>query len=166
MSHNTNTLFWIITGAVVVLGIFLLISTQGDTGSRIAGKFNSLWTGEEYDGEDYSSYFNDDVDSNFHRYVQSCGSNLTNIDGYRIEVHDYYDNEAGGSYIRWIITNKNDTISNKYLYLYFYDCASNNEILSAGWPLDTVPANQTIRLTTWGGSLFGDFSYYIKAEVR
>ena len=43
MSENTNTLFWVITGAVVV---FLLI--QGNIGSTITGifdHFNNLFQG-------------------------------------------------------------------------------------------------------------------------
>ena len=46
MSHNTNTLFWVITGAVVVLAVFLLI--QGNIGSTITGifdHFNNLFQG-------------------------------------------------------------------------------------------------------------------------
>ena len=42
MSNNTNTLFWVITGAVVVLGIFLLTNTtSNDTVESINKKFNS-----------------------------------------------------------------------------------------------------------------------------
>ena len=46
MSENTNTLFWVITGAVVVLAVFLLI--QGNIGSNITGifdHFNNLFQG-------------------------------------------------------------------------------------------------------------------------
>ena len=40
MSSNTNTLFWVITGAVVVLGIFLLVNTTSDeTLGNINNKF-------------------------------------------------------------------------------------------------------------------------------
>lgn len=38
MSENTNTLFWVITGAVVVLAVFLLI--QNNVGDIITGIFN------------------------------------------------------------------------------------------------------------------------------
>ena len=42
MSNNTNTLFWVITGAVVVLGIFLLTNnTSNETLSNVSKKFNS-----------------------------------------------------------------------------------------------------------------------------
>lgn len=44
MSENTNTLFWVITGAVIVLAVFLLIQTNvGDTITGIFEHFNSLF---------------------------------------------------------------------------------------------------------------------------
>lgn len=44
MSNNTNTLFLIITGAVVILGVFLLINTsQSDTLNSVENKFSSLY---------------------------------------------------------------------------------------------------------------------------
>lgn len=45
MSENTNTLFWVITGAVIILAVFLLI--QSNVGGAITGifdHFNSLFT--------------------------------------------------------------------------------------------------------------------------
>ena len=56
MSGNTNTLFWVITGAVVVLGVFLLTQNNGNSSVRdINDKF--------------SSYFDDvDTDPNLKRY--------------------------------------------------------------------------------------------------
>jgi hypothetical protein len=38
MSENTNSMFWIICGAVIVLGIFLLLN--GSMDSTITGIFN------------------------------------------------------------------------------------------------------------------------------
>lgn len=38
MSENTNTLFWVITGAVIVVALFLLI--QGNIDNTIDGIFN------------------------------------------------------------------------------------------------------------------------------
>jgi len=46
MSENTNTLFWVITGAVIVLAVFLLIQTNvGDTITGIFEHFNELFSG-------------------------------------------------------------------------------------------------------------------------
>ncbi len=45
MSENTNTLFWVITGAVIILAVFLLIqSNVGDTITGIFDHFNGLFT--------------------------------------------------------------------------------------------------------------------------
>lgn len=44
MSENTNTLFWVITGAVVVLAVFLLVkSNVGTTIQQIFDYFNGLF---------------------------------------------------------------------------------------------------------------------------
>lgn len=44
MSENTNTLFWVITGAVIVLAVFLLVqSNVGDTITGIFDHFNGLF---------------------------------------------------------------------------------------------------------------------------
>ena len=46
MSENTNTLFWVITGAVIVLAVFLLIQNNvGDTITDIFTHFNGLFEG-------------------------------------------------------------------------------------------------------------------------
>ena len=43
MSNNTNTLFWVITGAVIVLAVFVLIQNNvGDTVSNIFDRFSSI----------------------------------------------------------------------------------------------------------------------------
>jgi len=45
MSENTNTLFWVITGAVIVLALFLLIQGNvSDTITDIFTHFNGLFT--------------------------------------------------------------------------------------------------------------------------
>lgn len=44
MSENTNSLFWIIVGAVVIVGIFALVQTNiGDTITGIFNHFNGLF---------------------------------------------------------------------------------------------------------------------------
>jgi len=46
LSENTNTLFWVITGAVIVLAVFLLIQNNvGDTITGIFEHFNNLFNG-------------------------------------------------------------------------------------------------------------------------
>jgi len=43
MSNNTNTLFWVITGAVIVLGVFLLVNlTKEDGVEKINTTFSNM----------------------------------------------------------------------------------------------------------------------------
>ena len=54
MSNNTNTLFWVITGAVVVLSVFLLIkNNEEDSLNRINDKFNNV--AQNYDIAGFST---------------------------------------------------------------------------------------------------------------
>lgn len=44
MSDNTNTLFWVICGAIVVIAIYLLINTNITSSiNGIFDHFNNLW---------------------------------------------------------------------------------------------------------------------------
>ena len=46
MSNNTNTLFWVITGAVVVLSTFLLFQNGGnETLSKVTSTFGDMFNG-------------------------------------------------------------------------------------------------------------------------
>jgi hypothetical protein len=59
MSNNTNTLFWIITGAVIVLVVFVLINTsQNNTLNRINNKFSEYFENisNNENNIDYSEY--------------------------------------------------------------------------------------------------------------
>ena len=43
MSSNTNTLFWVITGAVIVLAIFSLVNLNKDNINNITSKFDNYF---------------------------------------------------------------------------------------------------------------------------
>ena len=52
MSNNTNTLFWVITGAVIVLGIFtLVLNINSDTVTNITRKMSSLFSNQIVESE-------------------------------------------------------------------------------------------------------------------
>jgi len=58
LSSNTNTLFWVITGAVVVLSVFLLINTsQNNTISRMNNKFSGIYK-KQVNAETLKKYYN------------------------------------------------------------------------------------------------------------
>ena len=55
MSNNTNTLFWVITGAVVVLSTFLLFQNGGnETLSKVTGTFGDMFNGNPELAKHYS----------------------------------------------------------------------------------------------------------------
>ena len=60
MSNNSNTLFWVICGAVIVTTIFLLISSNyGDGLSKVFGNFNSLFNnGGSVENSELAKYYN------------------------------------------------------------------------------------------------------------
>ncbi|HPE14352.1 MAG TPA: leucine-rich repeat domain-containing protein [Bacilli bacterium] len=64
MSSNTNTLFWVICGAVIVTAIFLLISTNyGEGLTAIFGKFNGLFTNNtNTENSEMAKYYNHEPD--------------------------------------------------------------------------------------------------------
>jgi len=171
MSSNTNTLFWVITGAVIVLGVFLLINTSQDSNLKnITNKFDSLFTGEKYenvDPEDYSDYFKDDHSVEEHyKEIFACGLRTETVDGYKVGIHDYYDRGDNTSLIRWIIENTNDTVKNGAIHVSFLNCSNNQEVTSAYWRLEDIGANETISLWTHGSNIHQNFEYYIKVRVE
>jgi len=57
LSNNTNTLFWVITGAVIVLSVFLLINTsQSNTISRMNNKFSGIYK-KQANAENLKKYY-------------------------------------------------------------------------------------------------------------
>lgn len=171
MSENTNTLFWFITGAVIVLGVFLLINTsQNSNLNNITNKFDSLFTGDNYEQieqEDYSIYFkNDDSIKENYKEIFACGSKTEVVDGYKVGVHDYYDRGKEGSLIRWIITNTNETIKNGAIFISFLNCSNNEQVSSAYWSLNDIKPNETITLWTHGENIPQDYQFYIKVRLE
>ena len=62
MSSNTNTLFWVITGAVVVLGIFLLTNNSSDNSINIiSSKFDGIYNEQASKFDDSENDTNGDI---------------------------------------------------------------------------------------------------------
>ena len=131
MSNNTNTLFWVITGAVIVLAVFTIISNKYDWFSQIPEKFNSYFTEVSVDEEilnpensqDYSSYFPGiyDAGEGFTK-VELGGSNTVYADGYKIGIYDLYTDNEGSLTFNWLIENTNESKIDGELKLSIYDC--------------------------------------------
>ena len=116
MSENTNTLFWVITGAVIVVAIFGIVSYSNNTSVRKI--FNEI-----------GSYFNSDVSTNTPSVEQTTPDKVkTIIDGnWKYEMTVLSD-----SSIQTKITNiGSETITNVMSYtFYLYEKGTDNLILS------------------------------------
>ena len=59
MSSNTNTLFWVITGAVIVLAIYGLVNVNKDNINNMTNKFDAYFEEIKEESErDYDSEYN------------------------------------------------------------------------------------------------------------
>ena len=80
MSSNTNTLFWVITGAVIVLAIFtLLTGLKDDSLPRIFNTIDNKWSSQNKNNSNDNGY---DIGSN--KFY--CGSNQISNNGIKLYV--------------------------------------------------------------------------------
>lgn len=157
MSNNTNTLFWVITGAVVVLSVVLLIkNNEEDSLNRINNKFNDVAQNQinNSGGNDY--YFD--------RF--SCGSSQVSVDGYDVYVTEYHDNGFDESYFFWHVVNNNTEYDyDNLLRVSIYTCNTNDLVFNVDWPIDLSPPQETTYISSSGPTIKGDWEYYVTAEV-
>lgn len=116
MSENTNTLFWVITGAVIVIAIFGIVSYSNNT--SIQGIFNK-----------FGSYFKSDTSQNNPSNGQTTPEKTkTIINGnWKYEMIVLSDSK-----IKTKITNiGSESITNVMSYSFFlYEKGTHNQILS------------------------------------
>ena len=164
MSSNTNTLFWVITGAVIVLAVFLLINSgQNNNLNKINNKFDSLWTGEEYEqiiSED-DKYYNDNSNRNY------CNKgNKAELNGVKVRIKNFKVEDSGETNFTWVINNNSgQAYYNVYIKIEIYECGTNNLMQSVWWPEDILDIDEEINL--WTNSHFdpSDWNYYIKLAI-
>ena len=172
MSSNTNTLFWVITGAVIVLAVFLLINTsQSDTLTRISDKFNSIAVEQgieniETTEEESYPYELTPLVSNYIP-LNACGPKSATIEGYKVQVYDAYHTTDGYVRIRsrYFITNTNETTSNKRLMIHFVECGTDRVVSTAYNLLYNLAPGQTVQPDSTGNSDKTITDYYIKVEL-
>lgn len=157
MSNNTNTLFWVITGAVIVLGVFLLIQTnQDDSLNRINNKFNEV----------ASSKINNSGGTNYYIDRNSCGRSEASVGGFDVFVTGFYDNGYDAAYYNWHIVNNNTEYdSNKDLVVTIYTCETNEYVSSVNWAIENIPPMQTIHIKSYCPTIRGNWDYYVTAEI-
>ena len=172
MSSNTNTLFWVITGAVIVLAVFLLINTsQSDTLTRISDKFNSIAVEQgientETTEEESYPYELTPLGTNFIP-LNACGPKSATIEGYKVQVYDAYHTTDGYVRIRsrYFITNTNETTSNKRLMIHFVECGTDRVVSTAYNLLYDLAPGQISQPDSTGNSDKTITDYYIKVEL-
>ena len=144
MSENTNTLFWVITGAVVVLAVFLLINTsQNESLNTISNRFSGAWNDTLNPSEPVDPRYITEGDNE--AFIKN-GETSTNvqgvdviIDGYRVNVGAYKD------IIHWHFTNNTgETINNKNIYFIMYNYETGEFYHSYYWPLNNFQNGDTI----------------------
>ena len=160
MSSNTNTLFWVITGAVIVLAIFtLLTGLKDDSLPRIFNTIDSKWSSQNKNNNNEDGY---DIGSN--KFY--CGSNQKSKDGIKLYVKKVINKPNSETEIEWTLTNiGNEVINKKALNFYLYDCDTNEKLVDAIWYLDNYQPNEVIELWTGANVTPGDWSFYIDFEL-
>ena len=158
MSENTNTLFWVITGAVVVLGVFLLINNSLDNNlSNISDTFNSYWTEAE------SNTPREKIDE---RYI-SDSDNISFIKlgediGYvqDLEIKVYGVNPNSNNFGYYIKNTSSNVVNNKVFHLNIHRY-SNKEVINSftGYVNNLYPGNQ-INFSAWASENLSDEYYY------
>lgn len=171
MSNNTNTLFWIITGAVIILAVFLLISNnQNESLNRINSKFSGFWNGSERANQDNT---NNEVDwgydySQYHQ-INHCGSNIYMTPDNRIKVTSHHlvtDEEFGVRQGYFVENVSNETISNKLLDTDIYDCLTGKPIIQAALSLDDFKPGDIHQVYMSGGLSNYDGNYFMKPYIK
>lgn len=159
MSNNTNTLFWIITGAVIVLVVFVLINTsQNNTLNRINNKFSEYFENisNNENNIDYSEY----IPEGFNVVDIVNNNGLLYINGNVIQYEDnmfYWDE-------RIINTNRYD-VDFKDVSLKYYNSITNELIIEINLPFDQIMTSKEILyLGTASWFSIEEVNHYIKFD--
>lgn len=156
MSNNTNTLFLVITGAVIILSVFLLINNYANNLNRIESSVSSL-----YDNEDFT------YEAPKGTKIYTCGSNELIKDNFQVNIKRFIDLGDNNVEIEWTAKNLSDeTITNKYLLMNIYNCEDNSIVLSAAMFFDYFYAGDTWNIYTSGSKPIDYFKYYIELSIE
>ncbi len=154
MSNNTNSLFWIITGAVIVLAVFLLISsTNNNTVSKVFDSFGGYFSerfsinNESNENEEEGVLEADPEEERiiqelYDKYIQK-GWNIMDIaveKGVACIAYNYTKN--GNNHFSWqiLVINTNDfEVHLKNLKWTYFDSNTHEILLTLSpyeWQLD------------------------------
>jgi len=168
LSSNTNTLFWVITGAVIIVAVFLLINNaSSNTMISISDKFSNITAegGIESDLKDRIKLSEVDPTQNYIQ-LKACGVTRVYVEGYKLEMYDYYYQEGAGSHARWLITNNTKTKLNKRAAIYVYECGTNKLLSSHYWSVSKIEPGKYSQISSWTAGYHNNLKgFYIKAKL-
>jgi hypothetical protein len=161
MSNNTNSLFWIITGAVIVLAVFLLNSaTNNNTIDKIFDNFSGYFSKEISGNDDGGT-----PEVNLDQYIPSGWTvmDIVMTNGV-VYVAGNFKSIGGGSYqfdFRIINTNDYD-VHIKNSSIAFINSETHEVITSSNLPFDQVltPGNSIKSFSALSKNL-GAINHYI-----
>ena len=156
MSNNTNTLFLVITGAVIILSVFLLINHNTNSLNRVESSVSNLYDNEDFIYEPPKG-----------AKIYTCGSNELVKDNIQVNIKKFIDLGNNDVEIEWTAKNlSNETITNKYLNMNIYNCEDNSIVLMAAMYFDEFHAGDTWFIYTSGGKPIDYFKYYIELSLE
>ena len=176
MSSNTNTLFWVITGAVIVLSLFLLINSQNNNLFSINNTFSSVI---DSDGNINNELINNlESKNNIIKDTNSNEEELEILKHQEFMKNSKYDyckepiiNDSrfkveyaflNGNQFSYYLTNISDEdITDLWIDHDVYNCETNKVEKSCAVSFDIFKAGQTGRYTCSGGSFSGEKFYAI-----
>ncbi len=187
MSNNTNTLFWVITGAVVVLGIFLLTNNSSDNSiNTISSKFDGIYNEQASKLDNSKNDTNEDnIDENVHstedEQIPEKTQEEIDLEEYMKQSTRYYCKPpistderikikmvyATDNRIAYNITNiSNEDIIDPWFTLIAYNCNNGKAVKHCGLSFDEFKAGQSGTYICSGGSLGADYEYYAVMSIE
>ena len=166
MSNNTNTLFWVITGAVIIVAVFLLVNNSSTNILQVVSdKFSNITAEGGIESNLKNEVSLPELSSDYIE-VNACGTKRIYVGGVKVEIYGVYYLKNGGTHVRWFITNTTNEVIDKRLTLYFYNCETNKMVLDLQWNIGMFEPKYRAYMTTGASDTLKDMNYYIKAKLE
>ena len=157
MSENTNTLFWVITGAVIVLAVFSLINgSQSNKLPKIFDKFNNYYEEATYE------------DTNESNDRQACKNYAITKDNGLYGTLSYFrvNDTNGFTELGYYFKNTSSRPISGVLRFITYKCGT-NEVIHRGYTIvDELQPNEETSLFTNFTYVLDDYQFYFDFYVE
>jgi hypothetical protein len=163
MSSNTNNLFWVITGAVIIMGIFLLVSfSNNNTLKNIFDNMDNYFHTEVDDNQEDDQ---EEPEINYDQFIPE-GWQLLDIvmtNGVVFVAGNFRSVGSGSYQFDFKIINSNDyEVHIRNSKVSFFDSQTNGALLAVNLPFDRVLApNEKINSFMVMGVNLVSISHYI-----